>query len=337
VEEVAHKLLEAIALPVTVQRQSIAVTPSIGVAMYPRDGLTSAELVKHADTAMYVAKATGRAGCCFFESAMASQAYAAIVLEGQLAEALEDRQFMLMLQPRVRVVDGVLAGVQALIRWRHPQRGMLSPEAFAEVAIERHLMQPIALWALREVQQLQTRWRESGRTPLPIGLDLATIPLTLEQIVSSVEQVWSDAAEPPVHLGLDLGEAMLGSEPHEARRLLGHLRALGVQVTIDDFGGGGVSLMQLKGMPVHGLTIGRALVSALPRDGAGTTIARAIIGLAQGLNMSVAANGVDTEPQRQWLAAQGCALMQGALIAAPMAAPQFESWQRERLVSRSAS
>jgi len=324
VEELVQRLLLAVEAPIPVQGQSIVVSPSIGVAMVPHDGRLPAELIKNADTAMYVAKADGRGVCRFFETEMAARAYAALVLEGQLASALQRSEFALMLQPRV-ALDGGGLQVQALIRWQHPDRGWLAPESFLDVAEERRLMQPIVRWALREAIAAQRGWTALAGAPPAVVLDLASLPLPLEAVAELAEQVCGQSP-PAGTLALDIGEAVLGHDTQALRAAVARLQALGVTVAIDDFGVGTLALSQLRSLPVRGLILGRAFVASLPADGAAATIATAIVQMARGLQLEVTAKGVETDEQRRWLAGIGCGHAQGPGIALPMPPPVFAQW-----------
>lgn len=328
VEELVQRLLLAVEVPIEVHGQSIAVSPSIGVALHPRDGRLPGELVKNADTAMYVAKAAGRGICRFFEPEMASQAYAAIVLEGQLALALQHSEFRLMLQPRV-ALDGRALQVQALIRWQHPHKGALAPESFLNVAEERRLMQPIVRWALSELLALQSAWLAAGLTAPTVALDLAALPLPLNAIAELLEQLMPPGAH-SLALALDLNESTLSDDAQAVRHALGRLSAMGIAVAIDDFGVGTMALARLRSLPVRGLTLGRAFVAALPHDHPAATIAAAIVQMAQGLQLEVTAKGVETEEQRAWLAQIGCSRVQGPALGLPMPASAFADWVRQR-------
>ena len=326
VEELVQRVLLAVEAPIPVQGQNIVVSPSIGVAMVPHDGRLPAELIKNADTAMYAAKADGRGVCRFFETEMAAHAYAALVLEGQLALALQRNEFALMLQPRV-ALDGSGLQVQALIRWQHPDRGWLAPESFLDVAEERRLMQPILRWALVEAIAAQRAWSLRDGSVPTVALDLSSLPLPLEAVADLAEQVCAES--PPLgELSLDIGEAVLNEDAHALRRSVTRLQTLGLSVAIDDFGVGTMALARLRALPVRGLILGRAFVASLPDDTAAATIATAIVQMARGLKLDVTAKGVETDAQRSWLAGIGCDHAQGPGVALPMPAGAFADWLR---------
>ncbi|EHR73070.1 PAS domain S-box/diguanylate cyclase (GGDEF) domain-containing protein [Burkholderiales bacterium JOSHI_001] len=347
VEDVVQRLLHAIEVPMRVQGQAISVTPSIGVALYPRDAASAEELIKNADTAMYLAKTQGRAGCRFFEPDMAAQAFDAIVLEGDFARALERGELMLMLQPRQHLQpDGpapvlptpgapcAARAVQALLRWQHPQRGLLAPESFNDVALERRMVQPLAQWAVGEALRLGLRWRgaDAASAAPTLVLDLSPLPLTAAVLAEAVAAALAGHSQgsplPAGWLALDLSERMLAEGLDDAGQPLQQLARLGVALAVSDFGSGQLPLSQLPRLPVRCLRLGAALVGRLPQDGPSTTVAGAIVQMACGLGLEVCADGVSTPAQRDWLRQQGCTMVQGPLVARPMPPAMFEDWQR---------
>ena len=335
VQEVAHKLLAAVGESVEVLDTDISVTPSIGVAMHPGDGSTPAELIKHADTAMYQAKARGRAQYCFFEPKMAAAAYAELAMEGRLAQAIREHEFVLHFQPQVSLRDGALVGVEALIRWNHPQRGLVGPAEFLRVAEARRLMLAIGDWVLRDALAHAQRWCVQGLLQVPVAVNLSSVQFQASDFVPAVARALVDSGVPGAMLELELTERMLmdgaGSELGSVQATLVQLKALGVRVSVDDFGTGYSSLGHLKDLPIDRLKIDRSFVHDLPGDRGSAAISRAIIQMASSLGLGVVAEGVETAAQAAWLLAQGCHEVQGFLTARPMAAAAFEEWQRERL------
>ncbi|MEW6705109.1 MAG: EAL domain-containing protein [Pseudomonadota bacterium] len=327
IEEVATKLLHAIEVPVEVEGRPISVTPSIGIALYPDDAQSPAELIKHADTAMYSAKSRGRAACRFFEPAMASAAYEALVLESQLALAVERGEFELHYQPQVRGHDGALVGAEALIRWRHPERGLLGPDTFIPVAEQRRLMRGIGRWTLRQALRTAQAWHAQGGLPLvPVAVNLSSVEFHAAGFVDSVAEVLRDEGVPGELLELELTERMLMDDVAEVKLLLGRLKRLGIRIAIDDFGTGYSSLGHLKDLPIDKIKIDRSFVKDLPHDGGSTAIARAIVQLGRGLGLVVIAEGVESDVQRRFLLELGCDELQGELISKPLPAPAFARW-----------
>lgn len=326
VEEVALKLLAAIEVPAQVDGRLISVTPSIGVSMFPHDGETADDLIKNADTAMYLAKSRGRANFQFFTSEMASSAYDALVLESQMVQALENSEFVLHFQPQVRARDGVLVGAEALIRWNHPQRGLLLPDAFIPLAEQQRLMLPIGQWVLREAARCARRWHAAGLVGVPVAVNLSSVQFQTSGFTALVEQLLAEEDLRGDLLEFELTERMLMDDLPEVKRKLNELKSLGVRISVDDFGTGYSSLAHLKELPIDKMKIDRSFVLGLPNESDSAAIARAIVQMARGLGLVVIAEGVETEAQRAFLARLDCDELQGTLIGAPLPPAEFEAW-----------
>ena len=326
VAQVAHKLLRAIELPVEAEGRDLSVTPSVGIALFPHDGATPTELIKNADTAMYIAKSRGRANCQFFDPAVASAAYDALVLESELAQALQRDEFVLHYQPQVRAADGRLAGIEALIRWMHPERGMLRPDAFIALAEQQRVMLPISQWVLRTAARAALRWRAMGLIDVPVAINLSSMQFRADGFVDAVAQVLREEGVPGHWLELELTERMLMDDVGDVKRTLMKLRALGMRVSVDDFGTGYSSLAHLKELPIDGMKIDRSFVHDLPHQRGSVAIARAVVQMAQGLSLTVVAEGVENEAQRRFLVEHGCDLLQGELISLPLPAAELTQW-----------
>ena len=326
VAQVAHKLLRAIELPVDAEGRDLSVTPSVGIAMFPHDGATPTELIKNADTAMYIAKSRGRANCQFFDPAVASAAYDALVLESELAQALQHDEFVLHFQPQVRARDGRLAGIEALIRWMHPERGMLRPDAFIALAEQQRVMLPISQWVLRSAARAAKRWRAMGLIDVPVAVNLSSMQFRADGFVDAVAQVLREEGVPGHWLELELTERMLMDDVGDVKRTLQQLRALGMRVSVDDFGTGYSSLAHLKELPIDGMKIDRSFVRDLPHQRGSVAIARAVVQMAQGLSLTVVAEGVENEEQRRFLVDHGCDVLQGELISLPLPAAELTQW-----------
>lgn len=330
VQAVAAKLLAAIGAPLEVEGVWISVTPSIGVALYPEHGSTPAELVKHADIAMYRAKQQGRAHCSFFEPAMAELARAELVMESRLAQAIRDGEFLLHFQPQTSLVDGRLLGVEALVRWLHPERGLVGPDEFIPVAEARRLILPIGTWVLHEALRCAVHWHRSGLARVPVSVNLSTLQFQAPRFVETVEQALVDAGAEGAMLELELTERMLMDDVAGVRHDLKRLKALGVGIAIDDFGTGYTSLALLKHLPIDRLKIDRSFITDLPADAGSAAVAHAIISLGKSLGLEVVAEGVETQAQREWVRARGCDAEQGFIGGQPMAQAPFEAWLASR-------
>jgi diguanylate cyclase (GGDEF)-like protein/PAS domain S-box-containing protein len=317
VHEVADKLIAALAEPVLLEGRAISVTPSVGIALYPSHARTPDELLRNADAAMYEAKRQGRATRRLYDPDLHRRALEALELETQLAQAVERGEFVLHYQPQVRATDGALIGCEALIRWRHPTRGLVEPDRFIALAEQRRLILPIGQWVLREATQAARRWREAGRE-LPVAVNLSSLQFADPGFVDSVAAALADAALPGALLEVEITERMLMTEHLDAvRATLARLRALGVRIAIDDFGTGYSSLGHLNQLPIDRIKIDRSFVHGLPGHAGHAAIARAIVMLAVGLGREVVAEGVQTAAEREFLVSLGCTTMQGLLFGAP--------------------
>ena len=331
---VLEALLSVVEVPVKADGRALSVTPSIGVAVFPDDGRQADELIQHADTAMYRAKARGRATYQFFEPALAETAYADLVLEAELAQGLTRNEFELFFQPQVEATTGQLSGAEALLRWRHPQRGLLSPDAFIFVAERHRLMLALGEWVMREAAATARRWREQGLTqghgPMRIAINLSRMQFNLDGFADTVKRVLDESGAQGQWLELELTERMLIEDIEHAPATLAQLRAQGLTVSVDDFGTGYTSLAHLTELPLDKLKIDQGFVARLPDDVGAQAITRAIVQMAVGLGLTVTAEGVRSAAQWQLLAAWGCQQFQGELVGSPMPASEFEAWVKAR-------
>ena len=326
VDDVARKLLGVIEAPFDAEGRPISVSPSIGVALYPEHGRTPTELIKHADAAMYLAKSRGRANVQFFDPGTASAAYSALVLEGELAQGLQRGEFVLHFQPQLGARDGRFVGSEALIRWRHPRRGLLPPDEFIPLAEQRRLMLPIGRWALREAALCAQSWRGAVLGRAPVAVNLSSMQFQAADFVDSVIAVLHETGLAGERLELELTERMLMADLPQVKATLRRLKALGICISVDDFGTGYSALGHLKELPIDKMKIDSSFVRDLPGQHDSAAIATAIIQMGRSLGITVIAEGVETTAQRDFLAAAGCDELQGAAIGAPMASADLERW-----------
>jgi diguanylate cyclase (GGDEF)-like protein len=329
VEDVARKLLAAIEAPFDAEGRPISVSPSVGVALYPEHGLSPSELIKHADAAMYLAKARGRANVQFFDPGTASAAYSALVLEGELAEGLARGEFVLHFQPQLRARDGAFVGSEALIRWRHPRRGLLLPDEFIPIAEQRRLMLPIGRWALHEAARCAQSWTGGVLDGAPVAVNLSSMQFQSSNFVETVQQVLRDTGLAGERLELELTERMLMSDLVQVKETLLRLKALGIRISVDDFGTGYSSLGHLKELPIDKMKIDRSFVSDLPAERDSAAIATAIIQMGRSLGITVIAEGVENQAQRDFLAAAGCDELQGNAVGVAMPSEALVRWVGE--------
>ncbi len=322
VEDVAAKLLAALAEPVLLEGRPISVTPSVGIALYPQHAANAADLVKHADAAMYEAKRQGRATHRWYDPLFSQRALAALELETQLTQAIAQGEFVLHYQPQVRAADGMLVGCEALIRWRHPARGLVEPDQFIPLAEELRLIVPIGTWVLGEAVRAARRWQAAGRE-LPVSINLSSLQLRDVRFAETVQAALAEAGLPGRLLEVEITERMLMDDADAVRATLAQLHALGVRVAIDDFGTGYSSLGTLNQLPIDRIKIDRSFVRGLPQHAGNAAIARAIVMLASSLGREVIAEGVENEAQRDYLVALGCPQLQGLLFGAPTEGAPF--------------
>lgn len=334
VEDVARKLLAAIEVPIALEGRMISVTPSVGVALFPDDAASPAELIKHADSAMYLAKTRGRANVQFFDPSRAQAAYAALTTESELAQAGARGELLLHFQPLLHASDGRVTGAEALIRWQHPARGLLMPDDFLPVAEQQRLMVQIGRWVLREALQQARLWpaRGDGGTPV-VAVNVSMVEFQSADFVASIASALQEAGVAGARLELELSERMLMDDLPEVRDKLEGLKALGVRLAVDDFGTGYFSLKHLRDLPIDRVKIDRSFIADLPGTPSAVTIVRAIVQMAHSLGLAVVAEGVETPAQCEMLQALGCDDLQGHWAGHPMGAAAFASWvgQPERL------
>jgi len=326
VDVVARKLLLDVERPLQAGGRNLSVTPSIGIAMFPEHGLTPEQLIQRSDMAMYQSKSRGRATYQFFDMSTAATAYDDLVLESQLAQAIAKQEFVLHFQPQVDMSDGRLVGAEALIRWQHPTRGLLSPDAFIGVAEQHRLMLPIGEWVLRESARCAKRWHESGLAEVPIAVNLSSMQFRLDGFAASVAKILHEEDVPGSWLELELTERMLMDDVPLMQQTLNELRALGLHISVDDFGTGYTLLSHLTQLPIDKLKVDRQFVEALPGDQGALAISRAIVQMARGLGFTVIAEGVQNRAQQDLLFSWGCQQMQGLAIGGPLPEFEFESW-----------
>ena len=243
-----------------------------------------------------------------------------------MSQGLARGEFVLHFQPQVDARSGALVGAEALIRWNHPERGLLLPDAFIELAEQQRLMLPLGQWALREAARSARRWSDAGVRHVPVAVNLSTVQFQTSGFTALVEQMLQEEGIHGSLLELELTERMLMDDLPEVRRKLSELKALGMRIAVDDFGTGYSSLAHLKALPIDKMKIDRAFVQDLPGNAESEAIARAIIQMSRGLGLKVIAEGVETQPQRAFLTEAGCDELQGLLISGALEAEDFQAW-----------
>jgi diguanylate cyclase (GGDEF)-like protein/PAS domain S-box-containing protein len=331
----AQGILDAINQPFTISGQEIRVGVSVGITLSPRDGGDPDDLLRRADLAMYRAKQEGRGIFRFFAPEMEQAVQSQLSLEGEIRQGLERREFVLHYQPQVRLTDGTVVGAEALIRWQHPTRGLLSPGAFLPVIEDTALIIPLSDWVLKEACAEACRWQAAGHT-LGVAVNVSAVHVERGNLEASVEAALAETGLSPHLLELEVTEGLFLPDKPAAAEVLRRLRNRGIRVSIDDFGTGYSSLSYLRRLPVNQLKIDRSFVTGVAEDKKDAALVRAIIGLAHDLGLGVIAEGVETGEQLEFLRCEACDEIQGYLVSRPISAPAFGQYLVATLLSRSA-
>jgi diguanylate cyclase (GGDEF)-like protein/PAS domain S-box-containing protein len=319
----AQKIIAALVVPHEIANHQLHITTTIGISIYPDDGLDAETLIKSADTAMYHAKANGRNSYQFFEHDMNARAVERQWIEAGLHRALARREFVLHYQPKIDLETGAMTGAEALIRWVHPERGVMLPGDFVPIAEECGLMVPIGQWVLAEACRQARAWIDEGRQPLPVAVNISAVEFRDPRFLDNVRAVLIDSRLDARYLELELTESSLIQHAESTVVALRGLKDLGVLVAIDDFGTGYSSLSYLRHFPIDVLKVDQSFVREISGDPAGTSIVSAVISMGKSLGHRVIAEGVETKEQLAFLQAQHCGEGQGYYFSPPLVPEQF--------------
>ncbi len=319
----AGRILEMIAQPFTIEEQRLTLTGSIGIAVFPHDAKDFGELVQSADAALFRAKQSGRNNFQFFTRQMHEHASAVLHLESELRQAIEGEQFCLVYQPQYEAVSGKLIGAEALVRWQHPTRGLVSPAEFIPVAEESGLILEIGNWVLRTAVCQVAEWQKRGLPVVPVAVNLSVVQFRQKSFYDEVFQALHSCGLEPALLELEITEGIAMDNSELTLDVLERLHKLGVSLAIDDFGIGYSSLNYLKRFQIDKLKIDQSFVRDLGKDPEDEAIVTAIIGMAQGLGFKTLAEGVETEEQLTFLRTHQCDEVQGFLFSRPIAPEEF--------------
>ena len=321
--QVARKMLDAIGQPLTLAGCSCLVTGSIGVARFPADGADAAALLKHADAAMYLAKERGKNNVQLYTAELADEAARLFEVESALRLALVRGELVLHYQPKVDIVSGRMLGVEALVRWQHPTRGLVPPGEFIPIAEDRGLIVPIGRWVIQAACRQIRDWRIDGLDPPVVAVNLSARQFHSDTLVADFADSMQHYGVAADELEVELTESALMSEPERASDVLQRLQAMGLHIAIDDFGTGYSSLSHLKRFPAHTVKVDRSFVRGLPGDRDDAAITQAVIAMAHSLDLRVVAEGVETDEQLATLRRLGCDEAQGYLLGRPMPAAEL--------------
>ena len=322
--EVATKICATLANPFQLGRGAIKVSASVGIGLYPEDGASGSVLMKNADLAMYEAKQQGRNGHQFYHEELNRRLLERIRHEHELQQALENDEFELHYQPKVNFASGTIAGLEALLRWRHPQLGLLPAKQFMRVAQEAGMLVPLSEWALRAACRQARAWRDSGWLcePARIAVNVAE-PQVYSALPDALERLLDECGLSPAYLELEITETLLMRDMDLAASVLAQIGETGVSIAVDDFGTGYSSLAMLKALPIHILKIDQSFVRDLPFDRDTHAIVTAIVQMAHAIGLKVIAEGVENEAQLLTLRALGCDEYQGYLYSKPLPAGEL--------------
>ncbi len=322
--QVIEKIFAVLEKPFKVAGHELHVTTSLGVSLYPRDSDAAETLVRYADNALYLAKEEGRNTFRFFSPELDLKIHNRLHLENDLRGAQERNELFLHYQPQIRLATGAITGVEALARWQHPVRGLVNPAEFIPIAEEVGLIIPLGEWVLRTACQQASHWHRSGMAGMSISVNLSQRQLEQEDFAGRVAQILVETGCDPKLLELEITESSLMNNPDQAIAKLLDLHKMGIKLAMDDFGTGYSSLSYLKRLPLDRLKIDCSFVAGIPDDSHDMAIVEATIVLARQLGLGVVAEGVETEAQREFLAARGCDDIQGYLISKPVPAASLE-------------
>jgi diguanylate cyclase (GGDEF)-like protein/PAS domain S-box-containing protein len=325
--QVAQKLLDVFHETFRVGGADIHLGASIGISIFPDDGDDAETLVKNADIAMYRAKERGRNNYQFYTAALTANAVERFQMEVALRQALERNELVLYFQPKVNLADGKTYATEALVRWRHPELGLVAPDRFIPLAEETGLIQPIGVWVLRTACEQMKQWLDMGLPLQHVAVNLSGMQILHGGIVTTVWQVLQETGLKPQYLELEITESVIMGHAEETIRVLDELRDLGVSLAIDDFGTGYSSLSYLKRFPIDTLKIDRSFVRDTPDDANDAAIIRAVIALGRSLQLEIVAEGVETAEQQEFLLKEGCDTAQGYLFSRPVPA----AWLTENM------
>jgi len=321
-----ERIREALNRPYIIQGAELTIGADIGVSVYPRDGEDAFDLLRNAEVALHSVKRLDDSRLGFFDAAMSFKVTERLTLERSIKAALKAEQFELFFQPQVRLIDFKLVGAEALIRWRHPELGIITPDKFIPVAEETGLIVPMGTWVLQSACRELRHWGDLGLSGLRMGVNISGRQFREQDLADLVAEAIAVTEVNPAQLDLELTESMLMADGEATLKILRALARLGVTLSIDDFGTGYSSLAYLKRFPVNTVKIDRTFVSDLDQDKDGRAIANAIISLAHSLGMKTIAEGVETEAQAAMLASHGCDEIQGYLIERPLPAAEFTAF-----------
>ena len=328
ITRVSQRILDAMVQPFVINGQEIHLTASIGISVYPDDDRT---LLRNADVALYRAKEKGRNNYQFYSAQIDNDSRERLALEAGLRRALERGELSLHYQPKVDIAAGHICGMEALLRWQHPQLGQVAPDRFIPIAEESGLIRPIGAWVLKTACLQNRAWQRQGERRFPVAVNLSPRQFADENLLDDIKSALAESGLEASDLELEITESMVMNDPEQAVSMLRRLKDLGIRVAIDDFGTGYSSLAYLKRFPIDSVKVDRSFVEDIPEDVNSMAIAQAVIAMAHSLRLKVVAEGVESEAQLSFLRGEGCDEMQGWYFAEARAASEMSEIMRRTL------
>ncbi len=320
---VARKILQALSKPILIKDYELYATSSIGISLYPEDGEDEDVLLRCADTALYRAKDAGKNNYQYYTPDMNTRAFEFLLLESGLRKALDNEELVVFYQPLLDLKNKKLIGMEALLRWRHPEKGMISPGDFIPLAEETGLIEPIGEWVLRAACTQNKQWQDEGYPPVKVSVNMSGRQFAKKNIAEMIGNILEETGLNPEYLGIEITESVIMQDVKSTISKLKQLQDMGITLSIDDFGTGYSSLSYLKLFPIDNLKIDRSFVFNITSDSTDAAIAASVILLAHSMDLKVVAEGVETEEQLEVLHEQGCDYVQGFLFSKPLAAEEF--------------
>jgi EAL domain-containing protein (putative c-di-GMP-specific phosphodiesterase class I) len=322
---ILNRLVDSVALPIKVNKQELNTTCSIGIAVYPNDGVNPETLIKHADIAMYRAKEIGRNNFQFFTQNMNDKAAERMRMESYLRKAIEQDEFSLQFQPKVDLTSKQIVGVEALLRWNNTDLGNVSPDKFIQLAEDTNLILPIGEWVLRHACLQAVAWQKAGLGELLMAVNLSARQFKQDNLVESIKAILVETGLKAECLELELTESLFMSDNGNALKILHEIKALGIKLSVDDFGTGYSCLSYLNNLPLDALKIDKSFTDDIIVKNKKVPIVDTIISLGKNLNLQVIAEGVESAEQVAYLIAHGCDQIQGFYFSRPESAEKIES------------
>ena len=325
----AQKIITSIGEALVIENNSLYVSCSVGISLYPDDGNTTQNLLKYAESAMYKAKDEGRNNFQFYSTEMTELAFERVVMEASLRESLKNEDFLVYYQPQIDAKKHKIIGMEALVRWKHPTIGLVSPAKFIPLAETTGLIIELDQFVMKTAMKQVSQWYNNGLAPGVLALNLAVKQLQHKNFISILSRLLAETQCKPQWVELEVTEGQIMTNPEEAIKTLRQMNEMGIDIAVDDFGTGYSSLSYLKKLPINKLKIDQSFVRDLPTDEEDAAIAKSVIALAHSLNLNIIAEGVESKEQEEFLVTNGCNNIQGYLYSKPMPAADMEEYLKK--------